>query len=116
MSTTIPPPGGPRAPSASGVGGPQEIEAEPKASAGEVASAGAAQSAQGTGEAASPTAVWLRRLEAGEVTRSQAVDGLVAEAVAAHGAHLTAAQQGELGEVLRSTLLDDPVLGRLLAE
>lgn len=116
MSTTIPPPGGPGAPSLKGVEGPEEIETEPNVAVAGTAEAQSAQSAEAPGHVESPTAAWLRRLEVGEVTRAQAIDGLVAEAVASHGAHLSAAQRAELGEVLRATLLDDPVLGRLLAE
>jgi hypothetical protein len=64
---------------------------------------------------ASPSAEWLRRLDAGEVTKNQAIEGLVAQAVEAHGgARLSAAQRSELADVLRQTLLGDPVLGALL--
>jgi hypothetical protein len=54
-------------------------------------------------------------LEVGEVTKTQAVEGLVAQALEAHGgARLSAAQRAELSDVLRSALLEDPVLGELL--
>lgn len=112
MSTSIRPPGGP-ASGTSGIDGTSEINrTEPGGtSEGVTGTAAASQAPVGV---ESPTAVWLRRLEAGEVTRHEAVEGLVADAVAAHGAHLSVAQQSELSDVLRATLLDDPVLGRLL--
>jgi len=57
----------------------------------------------------------LRRLDAGEVTKTQAVEGLVAQALeASGGARLNAAQRSELADVLRQTLLNDPALGALL--
>jgi hypothetical protein len=66
-------------------------------------------------EVQSSPAALLSRLEAGEVTREQAIDGLVAQALEVHGgARLPPAQRAELQSVLRAALLDDPVLGRLL--
>jgi hypothetical protein len=65
----------------------------------------------------SPTGVWLSRLSAGEITKQQAIDGLVEQALSAQGAaRLNAAQRSELSEVLRASLLGDPVLGRLLGD
>jgi hypothetical protein len=64
-----------------------------------------------------PSAAWIRRLEAGEVTRAEAVEGLVAEAVERHGgAQLPPALRGQLEGVLRTALLEDPVLSRLLGD
>ena len=63
----------------------------------------------------SPTGAWLRRLSAGEVSKEQAVEALVAQAVEVHGgARLSTAQRAELSDVLREALLSDPVLGELL--
>jgi hypothetical protein len=51
------------------------------------------------------------------VTREQAIEGLVAQAVERHGgAKLSPALRSQLEGVLRSALRDDPVLGRLLGE
>jgi len=59
----------------------------------------------------------LRRLEAGEVTRGQAIDGLVAQAVEQRGgSHLSPSLRAELEGVLRAALMEDPVLGRLLGD
>jgi hypothetical protein len=67
--------------------------------------------------AESPTSVWLSRLSAGEITKQQAIDGLVEQALSAQGTtRLSLAQRSELSEVLRATLLGDPVLGQLLGE
>jgi len=75
----------------------------------------AGESAQAGQVASSPSATWIRRLEAGEVTRAEAIEGLVSHAVEQHGgATLSVARRMELEGVLRAALLDDPVLGRLL--
>jgi hypothetical protein len=67
--------------------------------------------------AETPTGIWLSRLSAGEITKQQAIDGLVEQALSAQGtARLNAAQRAELSEVLRASLLGDPVLGRLLGD
>jgi hypothetical protein len=67
--------------------------------------------------ASSPSANWIRRLEAGEVTRAEAIEGLVAHAVEQHGGgKLTPALRSELEGVLRTALLEDPVLGRMLGD
>jgi hypothetical protein len=117
MSSTIRPPGTP----ATGLSGPDaapDLRPE-QTSAGSGAARGAsgptaAEAQQQVAE--SGTGEWLRRLEVGEVTRAEAVEGLVAQAVEAHGgARLSAAQRAELADVLRSALLEDPVLGELLA-
>jgi hypothetical protein len=117
MNSPIRPPGTP----ATGLTGPDGVadlrpgETAPTAAGARGATGVSAPEAQaqvaetGTGE-------WLRRLEVGEVSRAEAVEGLVAQAVEAHGgARLSAAQRVELAEVLRSALLEDPVLGELLA-
>jgi hypothetical protein len=115
MSSPIRPPGSPGS-SPAGLGSvgetaPSSAPAKSQATSG---SAGAAASST-TETSASPTADWLRRLDAGEVSKSQAVEGLVAQAVeASGGARLSAAQRNELAEVLRQTLLNDPALGALL--
>ena len=115
MTSSIRPPGAPPAGSP-GLQGVQELE--PGAAASETAASGrAAPAAQGAEAQAAggPTGEWLRRLEGGEVTKSEAVEGLVAQALESHGAgRLSAAQRAELAEVLRSALLEDPVLGELL--
>ncbi len=115
MSTPIRPPGGPFSPGATGaVEGASGVE---PGQAAKVAEAGAASRAAPAAPAAvqSSTEVLLNRLDAGEVTREQAIEQLVAEALEVHGgARLAAAQRSALQEVLRAALLDDPVLGRLL--
>ena len=115
MSIPIRPPGGPVIPGVSGVEGASEIQPGQAVDVGAIAGAGGAGEAQAA-EAAGPTADVLARLEAGEITREQAIDSLVAQALeAAHGgARLPAAQRQELGSVLRAALMDDPALGRLL--
>jgi hypothetical protein len=117
MSSSIRPPGTP----ATGPAGPEGV---PDLRPGQTSEAPAA--ARGTPGASAPeaqaqvaesaTGEWLRRLEVGEVTKSEAVEGLVAHAVEAHGGgRLSAAQRAELADILRSALLEDPVLGELLA-
>jgi hypothetical protein len=57
----------------------------------------------------------LARLQAGELTREQAVDALVTQALELHGgARLPAPQRAELSSVLRAALLHDPALASLL--
>jgi hypothetical protein len=81
------------------------------------ASSRVAETASQSQRAESPTSVWLSRLSAGEITKQQAIDGLVEQALSAQGtARLNAAQRSELSDVLRASLLEDPVLGRLLGE
>jgi hypothetical protein len=89
--------------------------------AGRSTAAGAAQLSGAAANQASqvqgPTAAWLQKLHAGEVTREQAVEGLVAQAIESHGgARLSHAYRQELEAVLRAALLDDPVLGGLLRQ
>lgn len=117
MSSSIRPPGTPAAGPAGSEGvadlTPGQSGAAPEAGRGAAGARGAEPQAQ---VAESATGEWLRRLEVGEVTRSEAVEGLVAQAVEAHGgARLSAAQRAELADILRSALLEDPVLGELLA-
>lgn len=112
MSSSIRPPGAPPAPSSVDEVGPLR---EGPAGVGESDPMRQARPSSSEGVASSPTAEWLRRLDAGEVTKDQAIAGLVAQAVEAHGgARLSAAQRHELADVLRQTLLNDPVLGTLL--
>ena len=113
MSSSIRPPGVP-APGPSELGpvsAEQPAAVEGSRASERLAEAGAVQRAE------SPTSLWLSRLSAGEISKQQAIDGLVEQALAAPGCSgLNAAQRGELSEVLRASLLDDPVLGRLLGE
>ena len=61
------------------------------------------------------TAGVIARLQAGELTREQAVDALVAQALELHGgSRLPAPQRAELSSLLRDALLHDPALARLL--
>lgn len=114
MSSSIRPPGTPPP----GPSGLSEIQAERAAAPeGSHAAARAAEAPAQAERSQSPTSVWLSRLSAGEITKQEAVEGLVEQALSAHGAaRLNAAQRGELAEVLRASLLGDPVLGRLLGE
>lgn len=114
MSTPIRPPGGPSIPGIESIDRASEIQPGRLDDVSEVASSTGVAPAQ-SGEVESPTASVLARLEAGELTREQAVDSLVAQALDAHGgAALPVAQRSELASVLRAALLDDPALGRLL--
>ncbi len=115
MSTSIRPPGASPAGSP-GLEGVNDLEPGRANDAAATAQATASQRAgEAQPQAAGPTGEWLRRLEVGEVTKTQAVEGLVAQALEAHGgARLSAAQRAELSDVLRSALLEDPVLGELL--
>lgn len=117
MSSSIRPPGAPPpgSPGLLGINDLKPGQASDAPQTGQVT--GGPRGAEAPPEAAvgSPTGEWLRRLEVGDVTKAQAVDGLVAQALEAHGgAGLSAAQRAELSEVLRSALLEDPVLGELL--
>jgi hypothetical protein len=125
MSTAIRPPGGPGS-----MRGPAELDGSGEVDAsiapGDVveteraaATGGAAASAAvGTKQTAvvdNPTALVLSRLDAGEISREQAIDSLVAEAVATHGAtRLPPLQRAELEGIMRAALLEDPTLARLL--
>ncbi|HEX6240326.1 MAG TPA: hypothetical protein VFZ61_05515 [Polyangiales bacterium] len=118
MSSSIRPPGTPP-PASTGLGAAGEVaggaEQVQQGAGARVQPSGAGSSQAGALE--SPGAEWLRRLDAGEISRSQAIDGLVAQALEAQGgARLSAAQRSELAEVLRQALLGDPVLGSLLGE
>jgi hypothetical protein len=121
MSTAIRPPGGPSPAGAAdsaaglevessvGAGGASALEGSRAAGAADAVTPAAAQQVQ------SPAGALLSRLDAGEITREQAIESLVAEAIAAPGvAHLPAAQRAELETILRASLLDDPTLSRLL--
>lgn len=114
MSTPIRPSSGPLPPGVAGIEGTPDLAgSEATASTGTEA-AGRVQPSV-TSEVEGSTASVVARLESGEVTREQAIDGLVEEALALHGgARLPAAQRAELEAVLRSALLDDPTLSRLL--
>ncbi|MFT3926347.1 MAG: hypothetical protein QM778_27625 [Myxococcales bacterium] len=123
MSSSIRPPGGsPPTPTPGGPGESSRIRgaeaAEPTRPAGGVDQAsqvGSTQQGAAAGGAESATARWIRRLEAGEVTRTEAIEGLVAQAVEQRGGQrLSPAVRAELEGVLRAALLGDPVLGRLL--
>jgi len=119
MSSSVRPPGSPGAPPISPAGSGQVGETSPGSAALKSQAPASAPGGAGASDSASasPSAEWLRRLDAGEVTKSQAIEGLVAQAVEAHGgARLSVAQRGELADVLRQTLLGDPVLGALLGE
>lgn len=114
MSTFVRPPSGPVAPTS--IEGPSAVEA------GQPSAVGETSAAQGVGqtEAAAPSSaeeVLLARLSRGEITREQAIDGLVARALEAHGAsRLSPTRRLELEEVLRATLSDDPALAKLLGQ
>lgn len=113
MSASIKPPTG-SAPGVSDVQGTADIQPSSATDASAVRGA-AAQTTAAAGQTESASAAWLRQLEAGEVTRQQAIDGLVAQALEKHGAaRLPASQRQELEHVLRAALLDDPVLSGLL--
>jgi hypothetical protein len=114
VSTPVRPSGGSLSPGVTGIDGATELEpSKPSA----VAEAGAAAR---LGEVQAPavegsTAGVIARLQAGELTREQAIDALVAQALELHGgARLPAPQRAELSAVLRDALLHDPALARLL--
>jgi hypothetical protein len=114
VSTPIRPSSGPLPPGVAGVeGAPDLAGTAAPASAGSQAATRVQPAV--TNEVEGSTASVIARLEAGEVTREQAIEGLVQEALALHGGgRLPAAQRAELEAVLRSALLDDPTLSRLL--
>ncbi|HEX5658655.1 MAG TPA: hypothetical protein VFX59_15745 [Polyangiales bacterium] len=108
MSASIKPPGGPGVVGVEGLG---EVAPSAATHVGEAAGTGAAAPAS----VQSPSAALIAKLDAGEITREQAIDGMVAEALSALGAgKLPAAQRSELEGVLRAALADDPTLNRLL--
>lgn len=115
MTASIRPPGGPPiAPGATGIEGPSEVHADQPVPVGQAGAANRVAPAQ-TAEVQGPTEALLSRLEAGEVTREQAIEGLVTQALELHGgARLPPAQRSELAGVLRAALLEDPALVRLL--
>lgn len=112
MSASIRPPGGPAG--AGAVDGTAEIS--PSGAAGiDEATASSAVAPAAAGEVHSPSAAILNRLDAGEITREQAIDGMVAEALSTLGAgRLPPTQRAELENVLRAALADDPTLSKLL--
>jgi hypothetical protein len=118
MSTAIRPPGGPSAAGAADIAAASDVESSVGAggaSALDRTGALGAVAAPAAAAVESPTGALLARLDAGEITREQAIESLVAEAISAHGvSHLPAAQRAELETILRASLLDDPTLARLL--
>lgn len=119
MSSSIKPPTGsaPGLSSPSDVRGPSDIKSIESAESGAVRAPATQAGAPSTAQADGPNAALLRQLEAGQVTRQQAIEGLVQNALEAHGGgRLSPQQRGELEQVLRAALMDDPVLGRLIGE
>lgn len=116
MSTSIRPPGGPASTGAVGLDGASEVSSSSDAgSVDQVGSTHATNEAQAA-PVESPTAALLARLDAGEITREQAIESLVADALSSQAvASLDPAQRGELEEILRASLLEDPTLARLLS-
>jgi len=111
MSSSIRPPGAPP-PGPAGLDGISDLK--PGQNSPSTAPQASAPNSQAAA-AESPTAGWLRRLSAGEVSKQQAVDGLVAQALEAQGpVRLSPAQRDELAAVLKEALLNDPVLAGLL--
>lgn len=109
MSASIKPPGGP------GVVGVESLGEVAPGDAATVSGATSSQATSPTATVDSPSAALLARLDAGEITREQVIDGMVAEALSALGASkLPAPQRAELESVLRSALAEDPTLGRLM--
>lgn len=109
VTSPIRPPSGPP-PGISGIESPSDAAAPVQRPEGPTR-----PEAASTEQAQSATGVWIQRLEAGEVTRDQAIEGMVAQALEAHGgAKLSPTHRSELEGVLRTALLDDPVLSRLL--
>jgi hypothetical protein len=120
VSASIRPPAG-STPGSAGIGELPEAGAASELQGAEAASpSGVGRSEASRSEAArsaepSPTSSWIQRLEAREISRAEAIEGLVAQALETHGgARLPPAQRSELEGLLRSALLEDPVLGRLL--
>jgi hypothetical protein len=118
MSTAIRPPGGPNTVGAADIDAASEIESTTgSAEVSGLDKAGAAGAVAPTSaqQVESPTASMLARLDAGEITREQAIETLVAEALSAPGvSHLADAQRSELESIVRASLLEDPTLARLL--
>ncbi len=133
MSTSIRPPGGFTSgvvgggslDGSSGLSGTEQSEgagaSSLEGSERSVASQGSAGAEAGRNEAVnaseSSASRWIQRLESGEITRAEAMEGLVADAVQKHGgARLSPSMRSELEGVLRSALQNDPVLSRLLGD
>jgi len=121
MSTAISPPGTATAAGAADIAAGSDVESSVGAGGASALERSGAAGALGAVAAPaapqvdSPTGALLSRLDAGEITREQAIESLVAEAISAHGvSHLPAAQREELETILRASLLDDPTLARLL--
>jgi hypothetical protein len=109
VSVSIKPPGGTSGPGAVGLDDVASVQRGTTSAVEHAAGAGAASEVQ------SPTAALLGRLDAGEITREQAIDGMVEEALGALGAaRLPPAQRAELEGVLRAALADDPTLNKLI--
>jgi hypothetical protein len=115
VSTSIKPPTG-SAGGAQGVEGASDVaDVSAAHEAGKASEVARAAAPAGADAAQSPTAAWLHKVATGEATRAEAVDALVAQALEAQGgAKLSPAQRSELEGILRSALLEDPVLSRLL--
>jgi len=93
---------------ASGVGAVQTDAATRASTAAEV-SGGASV------DTSDPVQGWLLRLERGEVSRAEAVEGIVNHILDSQGGEeLSASRRAELAEVLRDTLTEDPILAPLL--
>jgi hypothetical protein len=102
--------GGPSAP-----GAPGQAAGSAGAQASQASEASAALAASSSGAPASGAGRVLAELRAGHIDRAQAIEALVAQALAEpHVARLSPARQAELAGVLRATLGDDPRLGKLL--
>lgn len=118
MSTAIRPPGGPSTVGAADLGAASEVESAGDAagtSAVDKAGAAGAVAPTSTHQVQSPTAALLARLDAGEITREQAIESLVSEALSAPAvSRLADAQRAELESIVRASLLEDPTLARLL--
>ena len=114
MSTPVRPPGGPSSPGVGGIDPTAEVASSKPSAAAEVARSARIETPEAA-PAAGSTASVIARLQAGELTREQAIDALVAQALELHGgSRLPATQRSELAGVLRDALLHDPALGRLL--
>ncbi|MDB4988704.1 MAG: hypothetical protein JWN04_3882 [Myxococcaceae bacterium] len=114
MSTSIRP-GGPVAPGIAGVDAPTDPSATSASGAVDQARATSAVAPAQVAEVDGSSAALLARLDGGLLTREQAIEGLVAQALETHGgAHLPPAQRAELEAVLRAAMLDDPALASLL--
>ena len=118
MSTAIRPPGGPSTVGAADIDAASEIEstvASNGATALDRAGAAGGVAPTSSHQVESPTASVLARLDAGEITREQAIDSLVADALSAPAvSRLADAQRAELESIVRASLLEDPTLSRLL--